>query len=83
MMTASQLKPGMALRLEGQIYKVLDAEFKAGAGQLGGVVKTKLRNVTIGHISEPHIRPADRVEDLDLERQVMEFLYHDADTARS
>jgi elongation factor P len=79
MITASQLKPGMALRLDGRIYKVLEAEFKAGAGQLGGVVKTKLRNVATGHISEPHIRPGDRMEDLDLERQVMEFLYHDAD----
>lgn len=77
MITASQIKPGMALRLEGQIYKVLASVFKAGAGQLGGVVKTKLRNVSTGHISEPHIRPADRVEDLDLERQVMEFLYRD------
>lgn len=66
MITASQLKPGMALRLEGKIYKVLEAEFKAGAGQLGGVVKTKLRNVATGHISEPHIRPADRLEDLEL-----------------
>ena len=79
MIIASQLKPGMALRLEGQIYKVLGAEFKAGAGQLGGVVKTKLRNVTTGHISEPHIRPADRLEGLDLERQIMEFLYRDAE----
>jgi len=79
MITASQLKPGMALRMEGQIYKVLGSEFKAGAGQLGGVVKTKLRNVASGHISEPHIRPADRVEDLELERRWMEFLYRDAD----
>ena len=79
MITASQLKPGMALRLEGKIYKVLEAEFKAGAGQLGGVVKTKLRNVASGHILEPHIRPADRVEDLELERRTMEFLYRDAD----
>ncbi len=34
-MVASQLKPGMAVRIEGQIYKVLEAEFKAGAGQAG------------------------------------------------
>lgn len=79
MITASQLKPRMAIRLKGQIYKVLEAEFKAGAGQLGGLVKTKLRNVRTGHISEPHLRPADRVEELELERQTMEFLYRDAE----
>jgi elongation factor P len=27
---------------------------------------------------EPHFRPDERLEDLDLERQVMEFLYRDA-----
>jgi translation elongation factor P/translation initiation factor 5A len=43
MIVASQLREGMALRIERQIYKVLESEFKAGAGQAGGMVKTKLR----------------------------------------
>ena len=79
MIPAAELKPGMALRLEEQILKVLEAEFKAGAGQAGGVVKTKLRNVATGRLSEPHLRPDLRIEDLDLERQTMEFLYSDAE----
>jgi hypothetical protein len=29
---ASQLREGMALRIDGQIYKVLESEFKAGGG---------------------------------------------------
>ncbi len=36
MIAASQLREGMALRIERQIYKVLESEFKAGAGQAGG-----------------------------------------------
>src|SRR6266478_4420841 len=32
---ASQLREGMALRIDGQIYKVLESEFKAGGGQAG------------------------------------------------
>ena len=79
MISAAELKPGMALRIEGQILKVLEAEFKAGGGQAGGVVKTKMRNVATGRLTEPHLRPDLRVEDLDLERQTMEFLYSDAD----
>ena len=71
----------MAIRVEGQIFKVLAAEFKAGAGQLGGVVKTKLRNVASGRMWEPHFRPDERMDDLDVERQTMEFLYDDADSA--
>lgn len=79
MIPAAGLKAGMALRIEGQIFKVLEAEFKTGAGQAGGVVKCKLRNVTSGRISEPHFRPDERLEDLVLERQTMEFLYNDSD----
>jgi translation elongation factor P/translation initiation factor 5A len=75
MIVASQLR--MALRIDKQIYKVLEAEFKAGAGQAGGMVKTKLRNAS-GRMWEPHFRPDERLEDLELERQTVEFLYRDA-----
>jgi len=81
MITAAELKPGMALRLEGHIYKVMGAEFKAGAGQLGGVVKTKLRNISNGRFLEPHFRPDERLDVLELERKTMEVLFGDAETA--
>jgi elongation factor P len=80
MIAAAELKPGMALRLEGNIYKVIAAEFKAGAGQLGGVVKTKLKNISNGRFLEPHFRPDERLEDLELERKTMEMLFGDAET---
>lgn len=75
MITASQLRAGMAVRIEGQVYKVLEAEAKAGAAKLGGVVKAKMRNVSSGRMSEPHFRLDERLEELELERQTMEFLY--------
>jgi len=78
---AAELKPGMAIRLEGQTFKVIAAEFKAGAGQLSGVVKTKLRNLSTHRFLEPHFRPDERLEDLELERRSMQFLFGDADTA--
>ena len=37
MVTAAELKAGMVVRLEGEIYKVLEVESKAGAAKLGGV----------------------------------------------
>ena len=81
MIPAAELKPGMAIRLEGHIFKVMGVESKAGAGQLGGVVKTKLRNLSNGHILEPHFRPDVRLEDLELARRNMQFLYGDANSA--
>ena len=80
MVVASELKAGMVIRIEGQIYKVLEVEFKAGTAKLGGVVKTKLRNATSSRMWEPHFRPDERLEDLELEQQTMEFLFGDADT---
>jgi len=80
MVNASDLKQGMVLRIEGQVYKVLEVEAKAGAAKLGGVVKTKLSNVATGRLWEPHFRPQERLEDLELQRQTMEFLFDDADT---
>jgi len=80
MVIASELHEGMILRLEGQIYKVLEVESKAGAAKMGGVVKTKLINVKSGRMWEPHFRPQEKLEDLELERRTMEFLYSSGDT---
>jgi len=72
---AAELREGLVLRIEGQIYKVLEAEYKAGAAKMGGVVKAKLINLRTGHLWEPHFRPLERLETLELERRKMEFLY--------
>jgi len=75
MVIASELREGMVVRIEGQIYKVLEVEAKAGAAKMGGVVKTKLINVRGGRMWEPHFRLQERLEELELERHVLEFLF--------
>ncbi len=80
MVVASELREGMVIRIEGKIYKVLEVESKAGAAKMGGVVKTKLINVRSDRLWEPHFRPQERLEDLELERRTMEFLYAKGDT---
>jgi len=77
MAIASELKTGMVIRIEGEIYRVLDVESKAGAAKLGGVVRVKLSNVRSGRIWEPHLRPLERIEELPVERQMMEFLFRE------
>lgn len=81
MLIASELRSGMVLRIEGQIYKVLEVEVKAGAAKLSGVVKAKLRNLTTGRMWEHHFRLNERLQDLVLEQQRMEFLFAEGDTA--
>jgi len=80
MVIAAELREGMVIRIEGQIYKVLEVESKAGAAKMGGVVKTKLINARSGRVWEPHFRPQERLEELQLERCMMEFLYADGAT---
>jgi elongation factor P len=80
MVIASELREGMVVHIEEQIYRVLEVESKAGAAKMGGVVKTKLINVRSGRMWEPHFRPQERLEELQLERCTMEFLYADGDT---
>ncbi len=75
MVIASELRPGMVIRSEGQVYKVLDVESKAGAAKMGGVVKATLSNLHTSRLLENHFRPQERLEDLELERCNMEFLY--------
>jgi len=79
MVLASELRSGSAVRVEGQVYKVLEVDSKAGAAKMGGVVRTKLSNVVSGRLWEPHFRPQERLEDLELERRNMEFLFADED----
>lgn len=79
MVIASELRPGMVIRSEGQVYKVLDVEAKAGAAKMGGVVKAKLSNLHSARMLEQHFRPQERLEDLELERHNMEFLYYGED----
>ncbi len=79
MIIASALKAGMAVRLEGQVFKVVQSEFKAGGGQTGGVVKSLLRNVVSGREWERRFHPEEKLEDLPVERHNMEFLYIDGE----
>ena len=80
MVIASELLEGMTVRIDGDIYRVLEAESKAGAAKMGGVVKTKLVNVRSGRMWEPHFRPNERIEELEVDRRVMAFLFSEGDT---
>jgi elongation factor P len=79
MVVASQVRAGMALRHEGQIYKVMAAEYHPGQGKMGGVAHVRLKNLTTGTLWEHSFRSDLKLEDLEVEKQPMEFLYSDDD----
>jgi len=77
MVTASELRPGMALRVEGTLYKVIDAAYHSGQGKMGGVTHAKLRNLETGAVREWRFRADELVEEVAPERQNLQFLYRD------
>lgn len=81
MVIASQLRPGMVLKMGEDLLKVEESVFHVGQGKMPGSVHTKLRNVRKGSFKELRFRPEERLEDVLLEKQEMGFLYSDADSA--
>jgi len=79
MVTASQLRTGMAIKFEGQRYKVVAAEYHGGQGKMGGVTHTRLQNLDTRTFWEHSFRSDLKLEEIALERQALEFLYADGD----
>ena len=77
MVTAAQLHPGMAIRFEGRIYKVLASEYHSGQGKMGGVSHVSLRNLSTGALWEHSFRAELKLEEVPVEKRPLTFLYSD------
>ena len=75
MILASELREGIALQIDQQVYRVLEVENKTGAARMGGTVRARLSNVRSGRLWDQHFRPLERLEDVPLEKRRLEFLY--------
>lgn len=79
MIAASQLRAGMVIRHEGQLYKVLEANYHPGQGKMGGTTHVHLQNLSTGTHWEHSFRSELKIEDLAVEKTPMEFLYRDGE----
>jgi elongation factor P len=79
MVIASQLRTGMALKYQGQDYRVVAAEYHPGQGKMGGVTHARLQNLATGTFWEHSFRSDLKLEDMPVEKQALEFLYADDD----
>ena len=80
MVIASQLRPGMVLKFGADIFKVFESSYHIGQGKMPGSVHARGRHVVNGSMKEFRFRPEERLEDTQLQKQDMEFLYSDADS---
>src|SRR5919206_3768056 len=76
MVSTNDLKNGMVLNLDGQLWSVLWFQHhKPGKG--GAVVRTKLRNVASGSVVERTFRADEKVDQAMVDKREMSYLYHD------
>ena len=78
MYSASDLKKGSKIQIDGEPYIVVDFSFlKPGKGQ--PIYKCKLRNMISGTQLDRSFRSADTFQSADLEEKRMQYLYSEED----
>ena len=78
MIQATQLKRGMCIKHDNDLYRIVEAQHKT-PGNLRGLVQAKMRHLKSGAIIEHRFRSVDMVERAILDEADMEFLYQDGD----
>lgn len=76
MISATQIKRGMTIRLNNELYRVFSFQHIT-PGNWRGMVQTKLKSIKSGSIIEHRFRSEDRIEQAYLETHEVEFLYSD------
>lgn len=78
MYSASDLRKGLKISIDGEPYIVTDFQFsKPGKGQ--ALYRTRMRNMITGNAFERTFRSNDKFEKAPLEERTMQFLYSQGD----
>ena len=75
---ATRLKKGMLVKMEQDLYRVLELQHVT-PGNLRGFVRVKLRNIRSGTLSDQKLRSEDSIERATLDEREMQYLYQDGD----
>lgn len=78
-MNANDLRPGMVIRHNGELYSIHKAEHRT-PGNLRAFVQARLRNLRTGAMNDHRFRSEDDVERAILDETEMQFLYSDGDS---
>ena len=78
MIIVNDLRPGVAFEYEGNIYSVLDVDRnKTAMRQM--IVKVKVKNLRSGVINEISFTGGDKVEQAQIDKRKMQYLYDTGD----
>jgi len=78
MINVNDLRKGTTFILDGEIYKVLEYQHhKPGRGK--AVIRTTIRNLRTGATIQKNFISDDRVQEVRIEREEVQYLYSDGD----
>jgi len=78
MIYATQLRPGMVIKFNNELFSIFSV-FHRTPGNLRGFVQAKMRSLRSGAMIEHRFSSEDKVERAVLEEHEMEYLYDDGD----
>ena len=78
MISSTQLRPGMVIKFNNELYTIFKTEHRT-PGNLRGFVQVKMRSIRSGSMTEHRFSSEDRVERAALEEHEMEYLYDDGE----
>ncbi len=79
MLSATQLRPGMVIKFEKELYSVFSMVHRT-PGNLRGFVQVKMRSLRTGSMNDHRFSSEDKVERAVLDQQEMEYLYDDGES---
>ncbi|HTA43542.1 MAG TPA: elongation factor P [Bryobacteraceae bacterium] len=78
MIAATQLRPGMVIKFNNELYSVFSMTHRT-PGNLRGFVQAKMRGLRSGTMIEHRFSSEDKVEKAQLDEHEMEYLYDDGE----
>jgi elongation factor P len=78
MISATQLRPGMVIKFNNDLFTVFSMTHRT-PGNLRGFVQARMRNLKSGTMIEHRFSSEDKVEKAMLDQQEMEYLYDDGE----
>src|SRR5580704_17985039 len=78
MISSTQLRPGMVIKFNNELYTIFKTEHRT-PGNLRGFVQAKMRSLRSGSMTEHRFSSEDKVEKAILEEHEMEYLYDDGE----
>jgi len=76
MAQASQIRNGMVLSINNDLWQVVEFQF-VQPGKGGAFVRTKIKNLRTARVIERTYRSDEKVNDVRVESKQMQYLYHD------